>query len=211
MEILMKPTTTLTGMAAVLLLSGMAWSLESTGSAAFAAGTTPSSPDQEAVNPDARVMAEFTKRLDGFLSLREKAKSGMPAQPKETTPEQIDAHQREFASRLAAARPDAKHGDMFTPAMQDVVRRLMAQMFADAKARQQLRDSLMDDNPGATVALVVNSRYPDEVPLSTMPPAVLRNLPRLPAEVEYRFVGEALILLDADAHIVIDFMPNALP
>ena len=59
--------------------------------------------------------------------------------------------------------------------------------------------------------LAVNARYPDQVPLSTMPPDVLENLPKLPKEVEYRFVGEHLILLDPDAHIVVDLMPRALP
>jgi hypothetical protein len=69
----------------------------------------------------------------------------------------------------------------------------------------------MDDNPGGAVKLAVNARYPDDVPLSTMPPEVLKNLPPLPAELEYRFVGETLILLDPDAHLVVDFVPRALP
>ena len=43
--------------------------------------------------------------------------------------------------------------------------------------------------------LAVNSRYPDEVPLSTMPPQVLAMLPKLPDDLEYRFIGTRLILL----------------
>jgi hypothetical protein len=91
------------------------------------------------------------------------------------------------------------------------VRRLIGQLFAGRRERRQLRDSIMDDNPVGQVKLAVNARYPDEVPLSTMPPDVLKNLPKLPKEVEYRFVGEHLILLDPDAHIVVDVMPRALP
>ena len=44
-----------------------------------------------------------------------------------------------------------------------------------------------------------------------MPPEVLGALPALPVELEYRFVGDALILLDTHAHIVIDLVPDALP
>ncbi len=58
---------------------------------------------------------------------------------------------------------------------------------------------------------MVNGRYPDAVPLSTMPPEVLKNLPPIPKEVEYRFVGDTLILLDPDAHIIVDFVARALP
>jgi hypothetical protein len=44
-----------------------------------------------------------------------------------------------------------------------------------------------------------------------MPAEVLKALPPLPEELEYRFVGDALILLDAHAHIVVDFFANVLP
>ena len=44
-----------------------------------------------------------------------------------------------------------------------------------------------------------------------MPPDLLEVLPALPVELEYRFVGEALILLDTVAHIVVDYIPDVLP
>ena len=159
----------------------------------------------------AQTMAEFTKRVDEYVALHKKVEGALPALPTEATPKAIDTHQRAFAAGLAKARATARPGDLFTPPMQDAVRRLMGQLFKDSAARRQLRDSVMDDNPAGRVKLAVNARYPDEVPLSTMPPDVLKNLPRLPKEVEYRFVGEHLILLDPDAHIVVDFMPRALP
>ncbi|HTV00779.1 MAG TPA: hypothetical protein VMF13_09590 [Luteitalea sp.] len=163
------------------------------------------------VNPSAQTMAEFTRRVEEYVALHKKVESALPALPKEATPKVIDTHQRAFAAGVAKARASAKPGTLFTPPMQGEVRRLMAQLFKDSAARRQLRDSVMDDNPTGRVTLAVNARYPDEVPLSTMPPDVLKNLPRLPKEVEYRFVGEDLILLDPDAHIVVDFMPRALP
>ena len=37
----------------------------------------------------------------------------------------------------------------------------------------------------------INGPYPDAIPLSTMPPQMLSALPKLPEELEYRFVGDA--------------------
>ena len=43
----------------------------------------------------------------------------------------------------------------------------------------------MDENT-TTLKLAVNTRYPDDLPVSTMPPQVLAMLPKLPEELEYR-------------------------
>ena len=165
-----------------------------------------------AVNSDAQVIADFTSRVNTYAKLHDSIEAQLPRLPGEASPKEIDTHQRAFASRMGKARAGAKHGDVFTPQMQVMVRKLMGQLFTDAKSRRQLRDSIMDDNPGASKALLtVNGRYPDVVPLSTMPPDVLTNLPKLPDAVEYRFVGENLILLDVVAHIVVDYVARALP
>ena len=68
----------------------------------------------------------------------------------------------------------------------------------------------MDENPGVP-KIVVNERYPDTVPLSTIPPQVLQGLPKLPEEMEFRFVGNTLVLMDVHAHIIADFIPDAFP
>ena len=47
--------------------------------------------------------------------------------------------------------------------------------------------------------LKVNQPYPKAEPLSTVPPDVLKALPVLPEDLEYRFVGKHLILYDARA------------
>ena len=44
-----------------------------------------------------------------------------------------------------------------------------------------------------------------------MPPQVLQTLPELTEDLEYRFIGDWLILLDTHAHVIADFIENALP
>ena len=82
-------------------------------------------------------------------------------------------------------------------------------MFKGADGKQ-LRASILDENPiGAAVS--INGPYPDSIPLSTMPPQILNALPKLPEELEFRFIGERLILFDHHAHLIVDYVDRALP
>ena len=92
--------------------------------------------------------------------------------------------------------------------MQRLVRRLLVPVFA-GPAGQQIKSEITDKEYKGTVKLRVNARYPDEVPVSTMPPQVLQALPKLPEDLEYRFVQTALILFDPHAHIIPDFVEHA--
>jgi hypothetical protein len=58
---------------------------------------------------------------------------------------------------------------------------------------------------------VVNHPYPAMKPVETTPPSLLLNLPKLPAELEYRVVGHDLVLHDVEADLVVDFVPRAIP
>jgi hypothetical protein len=40
---------------------------------------------------------------------------------------------------------------------------------------------------------------------------VLKALPKLEEDLEYRFIGERLVLMDAHAHIIVDFTDDVLP
>jgi hypothetical protein len=106
------------------------------------------------------------------------------------------------------ARKTAKQGDLFTPAMQRLVRNLLRPVFSGPDARQ-LRAEILDNEYKGDVKVAVNARYPDEVPISTVPPQVLAQLPKLPEELEYRFVRTNMILFDPHAHIIADFVPQA--
>ena len=57
----------------------------------------------------------------------------------------------------------------------------------------------------------VNAEYPKNAPLSTVPPTLLEKLPKLPSELEYRFVGRTLILRDREANMIVDYLKEAVP
>ena len=45
----------------------------------------------------------------------------------------------------------------------------------------------------------------------TFPAGLLRVLPKLPRELEYRLVQRNLILRDIEANVIIDIIPAAMP
>jgi hypothetical protein len=164
---------------------------------------------QPRVNPDAKVLADFQKRVEDYVALHKKLEASLPDLPKEANPQQIDQHERALGKLMREARAGAKPGDLLTPDMQQQVRHLLRQVFQGTQGKQIL-SSIFDENP-VDMPLTVNGRYPDTVPLSTVPPQVLQNLPTLPEDLEYRFVGRRLILLDTHAHTIADYMDRALP
>ena len=158
---------------------------------------------------DAEALADFNARVTAYADLHKKLEATLPPLPTETTPAIIDKHQRALAQLIVEARKGAKQGDIITPATQVIFRRLLARVFAGREGRE-LKGTILDENPG-NVGLTVNGRYPDEIPLSTVPPQVLSALPKLPADLEYRFIGDRLILLDVHAHILADYMDKIFP
>jgi hypothetical protein len=159
------------------------------------------------VNEDAKALAGFLDRVNQYATVHQRLENSLPKLSKDSTPEQIDAHQRALAKLIQDARSTAKPGDIFTPESQAVIKKLIAKIFGGPDGAA-IKASVMDENPGVP-NLKVNGRYPDEVPVSTIPPQLLEGLPKLPEEMEYRFVGNDLILMDTHAHIVADIIPDA--
>ena len=148
-------------------------------------------------------------RLKEYVELHSNLERTLPKLPDDATPQQIDRNQRQLEQLVREARRTAKQGDLFTPEARPVIKRLLATVFGGPEGKQ-LKDSIMDENP-VGVRVTVNGRYPDTVPVSTVPPQVLQTLPKLSEDMEYRFIGDRLILLDAHAHIIADFIDHALP
>jgi hypothetical protein len=161
---------------------------------------------------DARALATMNDRLRQYVDLHIKIERSLPNLPTDATPQQIDKNQRAFEKLMREGRTTAKRGDLFTAEARPVIKRLLAAVFGGPDGKQ-LKASIMDENPVDPVALKlsVNGRYPDIVPLTTIPPQVLQTLPKLSEDLEYRFIGDWLILLDVHAHVIADYIEDALP
>jgi hypothetical protein len=82
---------------------------------------------------------------------------------------------------------------------------------ANGSDGEQVQSTIEDENPGRMPTVKVNDRYPDGVPVTTMPSQLLAALPKLNQHMEYRFIGKKLILVDAGAGMVLDITPDVLP
>jgi hypothetical protein len=177
------------------------------------AGDAPGIPshrsDIELSASEHQAAEDFESRVRSYRTLEKKLAATLPKLPKRATPKQVDENQRALGALIKTARAGAQRGELLTPDMQALVKRILAEVLGGADGKT-IKASIMDENPGVP-NLSVNDRYPDAIPLSTMPPQVLKALPKLEEDLEYRFVGERLVLMDAHAHIIVDFTDDVLP
>lgn len=172
------------------------------------AAYTAATAQEGKVNPDALVLQDFKARIDAYMELHERLEKKGPALKETSDPARINASQDALAGQLRAARKDAKPGDIFTPEVRALFRRLM---YPETKGREgaHTKQVIKEDAPAA-ISLKVNATYPESQPLPTVPPNVLASLPELPEDLEYRIVGRTLLLRDVHANLIVDFFPNAI-
>jgi hypothetical protein len=173
--------------------------------ASFCAGAQ-SKPAQP-VNANAAISAEFEKRVADYMKLRQSAQAGLTIPKNTPSPAQLTQYQHRLADRVRGARPQAQQGDLFTPEVADLFRHLVLQSLHGPRGAQ-IRKSYERAEPVRGVHLAVNQAYPDGLALQSMPPSLLLNLPKLPKELEYRFVDHELVLRDVAANLIVDFIPD---
>jgi hypothetical protein len=168
------------------------------------------SPGQERVNPDAQVLQDFKDRIDKYIKLRKQLEDQGPSMKETEDPARIKAWQDTLATNMRSARKGARPGEIFTPEIRALFRRLM---YPETKGREgaETKQTIKEDAPApGSVPFKVNAKYPEDEPLPTVPPNLLAALPKLPDGLEYRIVRNHLILRDAHANLIVDFIPNAI-
>jgi hypothetical protein len=164
----------------------------------------------EASTTDA-ALAEFRKRIAGYMELREEVVDAAGEAEVTRDPAVISAREKVLADRIRARRANARHGDIFTPAIREAIRRLLRPELKGEQGRD-IHAKLDDDAPApGAVPIEVNAKYPAGVPMPTTPAPILLALPTLPAGLEYRIIGTDLILLDQPADVILDYIRNAIP
>jgi hypothetical protein len=160
---------------------------------------------------EARALAQFDYAVDEYVALHRWLERSLPPERLFDNAEEMFAAREKLRSEILAVRPNARQGNIFTPGV--------AQAFVGVLARAILEcghdpaDILADINaerlPG-TPKPQVNGKYPWGIG-SRMWPTLLRVLPELPAELEYRLSDRDLVLIDVHANLVVDIVAGALP
>ena len=167
--------------------------------------------------PDDPAVKDFNDRVQQYWDLHKNIEDKAPPidKKKESDPAAIVAHEQALANGIRASRKNAAEGDIFTPAAAKSFLAMIHQALSSGRGEAARGLVLGEGNPenpesAAKIDLMVNGKYPPRAPLSTMPPSLLLNLPKLPEGLEYRFVGRNLILYDSKANLIIDILRNAI-
>jgi hypothetical protein len=158
---------------------------------------------------------DFLEEVNEYVEERRKARADLPALKEDAEPEEVTAYAKRLTDNIAARRRGAKRGDVFKPKVAAALRRICRDELA--RSPHERKVVLTEGNPTGDEERIrpprvaVNAQYIPASPLSTVPPTLLLALPTLPDQVEYRFVGRALILRDTVANLIIDFVPDAVP
>ena len=148
----------------------------------------------------------FQTAIRSYADLHRDAVARVPSTA--ASAEAIETRQRTLAQWIQSRRQNARQGDVLgSVALQ--IRDLVRREIAGTQGRAML--SVVEQTNVYGIRPRVNHRYPPALPRATMPGQLLAKLPSLPDGIEYRFLGRSLLLIDVDAGLVVDMIPDLLP
>jgi len=174
------------------------------------AGAVATRSDSGQSAPERLVMRdEFARRVDAYVALHRQLEQLLPPEIVTRDLDALFAPRRAMNREMRMARREARQGDIFTPALEDYFRKVIAETLR----RERIVDLLetIEDQNTVHVRAKVNGDYPAGRSVPAMLPCLLEALPPLPREVRYSFVGTDLILWDLHAGLIVDYARQAVP
>jgi hypothetical protein len=159
--------------------------------------------EQATANPQGAATKAFLDRIQEYVTFHNNVEKMVPPLNETANPEEIAKRELALGEALIKQRPDAKEGDFFIKEYQPYLIKIIRTDFAKRSAadRKALAVELPKD-----VKVGINMRYPTTLPLLTFPGKLLKALPELPKELEYRIVGRHLILRDVTGNVIVDML-----
>jgi hypothetical protein len=162
----------------------------------------------QGVNPTGAAVLAFKERVAEYVKVHKQADAQVPSLTETKDPAKISQREKALGDAIRQLRAGARPGDVFLEEVRPVLVKVIRDDFAQRSATD--RKALIQELP-PSVKLVVNMTYPTSLPLATVPAKLLRELPDLPPELEYRIVGRHLLLRDVKGNIVVDFVRDVVP
>lgn len=153
----------------------------------------------------------FFGEIARYLVMRNDAALCAPPPGLTENPEDIERATVALADAIRRVRSTATPGEILAL---DVGISLRERIALAMKAAQiETSDLLWGPyrHPGrAPEQIAVNGRYP-WIWGSDLPAPLANALPVLPGPLEFRLLGSTLVLVDVEAALIVDILPNALP
>jgi hypothetical protein len=170
--------------------------------------TLAASIQKEAVKPQAAPMQEFQQRLNAYLKLRSELANKLKPLAPTANAADLAARQDAIAAALRTARKTARQGDLVPAAVAAQIAKACTEDFHFRNP--EVRQATLQEVPNAPRP-EINKTFPPSAALPTVPPLLLSKLPLLPDNLQYRYFGRHMVLLDGDTQLIIDYVPNVLP
>ena len=171
-------------------------------------GATAYAQSQQAETPAA---AAFVVATRDYVTMHRRLERAVGRIEINSSAQEINRTMAALAAAIRAERPDARQGDLFTLALGPELRARINDALLDHgfTAADVLASAQVDRGDWPTVRLQVNGPF-FWVLADAMFPCVIEALPPLPPELQYRIVGNDLVLIDVHASLIVDILPNAL-
>jgi hypothetical protein len=160
-----------------------------------------------AVNSLSAGRQEFQERLNAYL--KQRAEMSRRLEPLSPTPSaaELATRQESLAAAIQTARKGARPGDLTAPVAQLIAKICMDDFHF---RNPEVKRAALEEVPNAPRP-VINRTFPEDAALATVPPLLLSKLPPLPENLQYRFFGRHIVILDADTQVILDYVANVLP
>ena len=152
---------------------------------------------------DVRAIVSFQRAADEYAFLHRRIERQQPPIEIGADAATLDHAIESMAAALRAARADAREGDLFAPAVRAAFRaKIGAALNRSGLSLADLEPAMAETD---SIALRVHGAMPWKA-AAGVPPAILAALPALPPELQYRFVGGDLVLIDVHASLIVDIL-----
>ena len=155
-------------------------------------------------------LQRFNDQIARYMTVRHDAEARVGVPVVSSDPAAILRSEAALANAIRKARLDARPGDIFNETIATEFRRSMRRVLDKYHVSDaDLFAASGSDSPRDGTRPGVNRAFDWRLG-ATMPAVLIDVLPKVPWPLEYRVVAGDLILLDVEAQLIVDVLPDAL-
>jgi hypothetical protein len=160
--------------------------------------------------PRPPTLDHFDRAVAAYVELHREVEKLVPPQTVTWDPHVLLSAVDRLALEMAAARSASAQGDIFDGDAARILRARLAEALTVNQHRVEDVLASMEQESNPVPRPRVNGRFPPGLWAMTWP-CLIDALPVVPPELQYRFVGRDLLLIDVHANLIVDILPDALP
>lgn len=173
-------------------------------------GTAVAGSAPDAGRPD-EPLAHFRHAVEAYMNLHDSVKRSLPPLDGSADAIRINATMEAMARGMRAARANAEEGEVFGNEAGTVLRGVILDVLRDKDCDAARKAAVeRDDGERAVPRPLVHDEFV-WARGSSMPSCILGALPEMPEELQFRFVGRDLVIVDLHSNLIVDVLPDALP